>query len=612
MANIKDILNSIKLAIRSKGVSVADCDSPEVYPEKILQIKRTVSDATDTVCIHAYCSSQNTPSKPTGNPYNFSTGAITYPEGWSNPDNLSGNIWESHIVVTSNTSVQNGIVEDWTKPIKIIASYNLEDILDYDALNEEISQKIAEDYQEVYEDYQTAISELQSDVERYKNKTDTLEGEYENLVIKTTEDLNGVTRDIAEQVLNSEGFSTKVTQIVGEDYVTQSTFNQTANSITSRITELDGENGRMSQLEQTVDGINSAVFDPNYTGTSRIEQLADSVSATIQNETSAAAIVAKVNESGSEITLNADKINLTGGQTFINNLINDNSFINNLQVKKLNTVSTEAKILIENGELIVYQYINNTWIKRLSLGFDTFRNKVAIVIYDENGVAIKDLTDAGLNDRTGTASHVVVRQASTMELGEYKQIPETTEQTVGWPNYVAGGLVPCVCDGSMLYKYVAEKVERYIDGVSTGEILYNDPTINSSVTEDHYVSSCYVDGKIFTSQNVDWNNYQDYLADGYYRYKADTPCDYRQNSQGELLTTMHEFDVLTIDNGVITNTRTCVFDTFENIQYTDRTTNICDEVSTPSQWNILIDHISDSSTQVDFVPSEENVEQSAT
>lgn len=586
MANIKDILNSIKLAIRSKGVSVTDCDSPEVYPEKILQIKRTVSDATDTVCIHAYCSSQNTPSKPTGNPYNFSTGAITYPEGWSNPDNLSGNIWESHIVVTSNTSVQNGIVEDWTKPIKIIASYNLEDILDYDALNEEISQKIAEDYQEVYEDYQTAISELQSDVERYKNKTDTLEGEYENLAIKTTEDLNGVTRDITEQVLNSEGFTTKVTSVLNEgEYVTQTGVEQTAKSVVA--TALDGEinedgelvGGRMAQLELSVDEIDSKVTNgDNY-----------------------ARILQRINEQDgtSEITLSADKINLDGQDTFFRTLAGNDIFAKNIAAQRVNTISNESKIVIENGEMVVCQNIYNQendtwkWVKRMSIGYDAFRKDVAIVIYDETENPVLDLTKDSLQARDNTnVQYVQTNPARWTDIG-----PLTTVSDSDFNNkYIQGdipkrkGRVPVYLAGSVI-------LHQYHAAIYTMQVLINNEWVDHATVyldpeDGKYKSSVSMDGLYFTTTNFNWNYWRTYLASGHYRNSIDSACTYNQ-----LDTFTDEFDVNTYSSGELDSIRHCEFSWFESTHDTESVSiTECETVdnSGTRTWSIVIDTVEDS------------------
>lgn len=595
MANIKDILNSIKLAIRSKGVSVADCDSPEVYPEKILQIKRTVSDATDTVCIHAYCSSQNTPSKPTGNPYNFSTGAITYPEGWSNPDNLSGNIWESHIVVTSNTSVQNGIVEDWTKPIKIIASYNLEDILDYDALNEEISQKIAEDYQEVYEDYQTAISELQNDVERYKNKTDTLEGEYENLAIKTTEDLGILTQNVTEQVLNSEGFTTKVTSVLNEgEYVTQTDVEQTAKSVVA--TALDGEinedgelvGGRMAQLELSVDEIDSKVTNgDNY-----------------------ARIIQRINEQDgtSEITLDANKINLAGQDNFFTTLKGSSLFATNISAERLTTTSETAKIVIENGELAVYQHIYDedndswSWVKRISLGYDTFRQDVAIVIYDESENPVLDLTKDSLQSRTDATEQItyeLISSASWSEISGLSQVSDSAfvnyEPNLS-PHIKAVAAFPT--GNTTIYKYTAAKYKMLVNGVDNG-IVYQDPA------DGQYKSSVEMNGKFFTTSLVNWTSWRSSLVNNRYRQSipriASGPCPYEQThvdiETGEvLLDYTCIFTVTTFDAGEISTTRTCQFTHVGNIRFVDseipvdRWSEITDDFNS---WSIRIDKIKD-------------------
>ena len=106
---IKNTFNDIRDAIKSRGVDVDDCESPTTYAGKIMKIG---GSGETLLFIPVFKSSTTKPAKPTTE-MNVNS-PTNYPNGWSTPDGLSGNVWMSYTLVGNyNTYIP------WTTPILV-------------------------------------------------------------------------------------------------------------------------------------------------------------------------------------------------------------------------------------------------------------------------------------------------------------------------------------------------------------------------------------------------------------------------------------------------------------------------------------------------------------
>lgn len=109
LGQIKQTFNDIKDAIRKRGVTVDECDSPTTYASKILSIGNS---GASVLFIPVFKASATKPLKPTS--AMSSSTPTNYPEGWGIPDGLDGTIWMSYTIVGDNYTIV-----PWTDPIAI-------------------------------------------------------------------------------------------------------------------------------------------------------------------------------------------------------------------------------------------------------------------------------------------------------------------------------------------------------------------------------------------------------------------------------------------------------------------------------------------------------------
>ena len=118
ITSIKDIFDKIKNAIKAKGVEVSDCDSPEVYADKIGDIEL---DAGAALNIMAFKSNTGIPEKPVGGTWIWEENKIVYPTGWSNGSGLTGEVYMSQAIFRKDGK----ILQNWTDPIRITGPMGL-------------------------------------------------------------------------------------------------------------------------------------------------------------------------------------------------------------------------------------------------------------------------------------------------------------------------------------------------------------------------------------------------------------------------------------------------------------------------------------------------------
>ena len=106
ITSIKNIFDRIKHAIKEKGVEVSDCDSPEVYADKIGDIEL---DAGAALNIMAFKSNTGIPEKPVGGTWIWEENKIVYPTGWSNGSGLTGEVYMSQAIFRKDGK----ILQNW-------------------------------------------------------------------------------------------------------------------------------------------------------------------------------------------------------------------------------------------------------------------------------------------------------------------------------------------------------------------------------------------------------------------------------------------------------------------------------------------------------------------
>lgn len=85
---VKQIFDDIRDAIIEMGGDVDVCTSPEEYAETI----KTLSGNNAVLCVPVFKRSDVKPTRP-ATPLNISNpGPDAYPDGWSTPDGLTGNV----------------------------------------------------------------------------------------------------------------------------------------------------------------------------------------------------------------------------------------------------------------------------------------------------------------------------------------------------------------------------------------------------------------------------------------------------------------------------------------------------------------------------------------
>ncbi len=77
------------------------------------------------------------------------------------------------------------------------------------------------------------------------------------------------------------------------------------------VAEITGENGRLTKAEQTLESIETTVYDPD-TGESKITQLANEVETKVSKD----GVISSINVSTEGIDINAERINFTGSVKF--------------------------------------------------------------------------------------------------------------------------------------------------------------------------------------------------------------------------------------------------------------------------------------------------------
>ena len=105
---IKRIFDDIRDAIIEMGGNIDFCTSPEDYDEAI----KTLIGNNAVLCVPVFKSSDLKPDTPTS--VMSSNAPTAYPEGWSTPDGLTGNIWMSYTIVGPTS-----VYVPWTEPILI-------------------------------------------------------------------------------------------------------------------------------------------------------------------------------------------------------------------------------------------------------------------------------------------------------------------------------------------------------------------------------------------------------------------------------------------------------------------------------------------------------------
>jgi len=105
---IKRIFDDIRDAIIEMGGNIDFCTSPEDYDEAI----KTLIGNNAVLCVPVFKSSDLKPDTPIS--VMSSNAPTAYPEGWSTPDGLTGNIWMSYTIVGPTS-----VYVPWTEPILI-------------------------------------------------------------------------------------------------------------------------------------------------------------------------------------------------------------------------------------------------------------------------------------------------------------------------------------------------------------------------------------------------------------------------------------------------------------------------------------------------------------
>jgi hypothetical protein len=171
----------------------------------------------------------------------------------------------------------------------------------------------------------SGIAELRTYVEKLKN------GEYvatASIEAKVDEAIAGLKASASSNNAKTEIFSKidkNSSDIAG--IVTACTGDSSSASISTKF-----QNWKSGLITtSTLDGAIATLLATNGTTTSGIMTEAEFNTAKTElvakNEYTAASIAAKVNDTESTVTINADKINITGQNTFINNLTSDSAFI---------------------------------------------------------------------------------------------------------------------------------------------------------------------------------------------------------------------------------------------------------------------------------------------
>lgn len=171
----------------------------------------------------------------------------------------------------------------------------------------------------------TALSKISTAVTKVKNATG---GDFTSDLISTTSITSQVNDSLAT-LKQSAGDNFVKTEIIGK-------INQTNDDIASIVSEITGNNNSSTSITNKISGwktglVTTATLDgavasllaaneSNSLKSGLITYVKDNVGSfelATENDVTSASIVGKVNEAGSSININADKINLVGQTTFL-------------------------------------------------------------------------------------------------------------------------------------------------------------------------------------------------------------------------------------------------------------------------------------------------------
>lgn len=182
--------NTSENPVQNKIITAALADISQRIDDVHGEIGNITTETIKPVYKQIYKQSKSKPITPTGGGYDFSTGILTVPDGWTSKSDFTEkekeNVWMSYNTFFSdNTSV------GWSEPIKLV---------DYDKIFSDIKQETTDLYDKIIEDTTSDLNNIINNANEEINKAKDAVNEAKDLINSANEKFDNFDAILKEQL----------------------------------------------------------------------------------------------------------------------------------------------------------------------------------------------------------------------------------------------------------------------------------------------------------------------------------------------------------------------------------------------------------------------------
>lgn len=395
--------NTSENPVQNKIITAALEDISQRIDDMHGEIGDITTEGIKPVYKQIYKQSKSKPITPTGGGYDFSTGILTVPDGWTSKSDFTEkeNVWMSYNTFFSdNTSV------GWSEPIKLV---------DYDKIFSDIKQETTDLYDKIIEDTTSDLNNIINNANEEINKAKDAVNEAKDLINSANEKFDNFDAILKEQLdiannrvnnalikiddaksiadeankllndakdlLNSfdgdvDGDSDIVTAF-GKVTMFADWYDKNAGEIVNLSLELDGINKTISQLAYYIDTNNNKI--------NNVKTTLDAANASIIN------LASSINETNGSVTEVKNSIDALNGR--INETVETINTVRGTVTEVSSTLDSIQGTITTQASNI--DTLNNT-ITSANQEIDGIKGRISSIVENVNtqsGVIVKLMND---------------------------------------------------------------------------------------------------------------------------------------------------------------------------------------------------------------------------
>ena len=318
--------NTSENPVQNKIITAALADISQRIDDVHGEIGNITTETIKPVYKQIYKQSKSKPITPTGGEYDFSTGILTVPDGWSSKSDFTEkeNVWMSYNTFFSdNTSV------GWSEPIKLV---------DYDKIFSDIKQETTDLYDKIIEDTTSDLNNIINNANEEINKAKDAVNEAKDIINSANEkfdnfdDILKEQLDIANNRVNNalikiddaKSIADEANKLLNDAKDLLNSFNEDTGGDSDIVTAFgkvtmfadwyDKNAGEIVNLSVELDGINKTIsqlayyIDTNNNKINNVKTTLDAANASIIN------LASSINETNGSVTEVKNSIDALNGR----------------------------------------------------------------------------------------------------------------------------------------------------------------------------------------------------------------------------------------------------------------------------------------------------------